>query len=47
MKKLKIKSESEKAIFIKMFEKIQEGWKVTKTPKKNWLGVWKCKLEKK
>lgn len=47
MKKLKLKSESERRIYIKMSEKIQEGWTVTKPIKKNWLGVYVCKLEKK
>jgi len=46
MKKLKIKSESERAIYIKMAEKIQLGWRVTKPIYKNWLGVYCVKLEK-
>lgn len=47
MKKLKLKSESERRIYIKMAEKIQEGWKVTKPIYRNWLGVYVVKLEKK
>ena len=46
MKKLKLKSRSHKEIFQNMTNKIFEGWKVTKAPRKNLLGTYVCKLEK-
>lgn len=43
--KLKLKSKSSSEIWVKMSNKVFEGWKVTRPPYRNWLGVWVCKLE--
>ena len=45
--KLKLRSTNPTAIWLEMWEKMQDGWKVVKLPHKNFLGFWKCKLEKK
>ena len=44
--KLKLKSKSHKAVYLKMWDKIQEGWTVINLPKKNIFGKWIVKLEK-
>ena len=47
MKKLKLRSSNPKAIYLEMWDKMMEGWKVVKLPTKNFFGIWICKLEKK
>lgn len=46
MKKLKLRSWNHRGVWVDMVNKISEGWKVIKEPKKNFWGIWTCKLEK-
>lgn len=44
--KLKLKAKGHKAIWQEMINRMYEGWKVVKAPRKNIFGTWVCKLKK-
>ncbi|MBE9489923.1 MAG: hypothetical protein IMY67_06490 [Bacteroidetes bacterium] len=46
MKKLKLKSKSARVLHLKMYDKLEQGWKIIGLPKKTFWGYWMVKLKK-
>ena len=46
MEKVKFKAGSPRALGLKIYEMVAKGWAIVKHPRKNWFGVWSCKMKK-
>lgn len=44
--KLKLKARNQRAVGLKMYEKLHDGWEVIKPPRKTFWGFWVVTLEK-